>query len=174
MFVAETTGRPGFIVPGLLASVVAQLVMGDTSVSRYQTTRRAGHLEGRFAMPITAAIDDEVQTVASDATLQDLALNLLDTGLTDVPVVTGSRYEGMATIHALHETDRREWTSTRVSDLAIDDWPTGAPDWTIQRAIRTMNDAGVDTLPVVHEDNFVGVVTTTDLVRLDEADLDRG
>ena len=28
MFVAETTGRPGFVVPGLIAAVVAELVMG--------------------------------------------------------------------------------------------------------------------------------------------------
>jgi CIC family chloride channel protein len=33
MFVAETTGRPGFIVPGLIAAVIAQLVMGEASVS---------------------------------------------------------------------------------------------------------------------------------------------
>lgn len=36
MFVAESTGRPGFIVPGLIATVVAQLVMADSSVSPYQ------------------------------------------------------------------------------------------------------------------------------------------
>jgi CIC family chloride channel protein len=36
MFVAEVTGRPGFVVPGLLAAVVAQLMMGDASVSPYQ------------------------------------------------------------------------------------------------------------------------------------------
>ncbi len=36
MFVAETTGRPGFIVPGLLAAVAAELVMGRSSVSAYQ------------------------------------------------------------------------------------------------------------------------------------------
>ena len=39
MFVAETTGRPGFIVPGLLAAVAAALVMGRASVTTYQ--RRA-------------------------------------------------------------------------------------------------------------------------------------
>jgi CIC family chloride channel protein len=38
-FVAEATGRPGFVVPGLLAAVVAELVMGGASVTRYQ--RRA-------------------------------------------------------------------------------------------------------------------------------------
>ena len=36
MFVAETTGRPGFIVPGLIAAVVAELTMGTASVTAYQ------------------------------------------------------------------------------------------------------------------------------------------
>lgn len=35
-FVAESTGRPGFIVPGLLASVAAELVMGPASITPYQ------------------------------------------------------------------------------------------------------------------------------------------
>ena len=45
MFVAETTGRPGFIVPGLLAAVAASLVMGRASVTSYQ----------RSTMPATIA-----------------------------------------------------------------------------------------------------------------------
>jgi CIC family chloride channel protein len=36
MFVAETTGRPGFVVPGVIAAVAAELVMGSVSVTRYQ------------------------------------------------------------------------------------------------------------------------------------------
>jgi CIC family chloride channel protein len=36
MFVAEATGRPGFVVPGLLAAVAAELVMGTASVTAYQ------------------------------------------------------------------------------------------------------------------------------------------
>jgi len=36
MFVAETTGQPGFVVPGLLAAVAAELVMGTSSVTAYQ------------------------------------------------------------------------------------------------------------------------------------------
>ena len=36
MFVAESTGRPGFIVPGLIAAVAAELVMGRQSVTAYQ------------------------------------------------------------------------------------------------------------------------------------------
>ncbi len=36
MFVAETTGRPSFIVPGLLAAVAAELMMGGSSITIYQ------------------------------------------------------------------------------------------------------------------------------------------
>ncbi len=36
MFVAEATGRPGFVVPGLIAAVVAELLMGRSSVTTYQ------------------------------------------------------------------------------------------------------------------------------------------
>ncbi len=36
MFVAETTGRPFFVVPALIAAVAAELVVGDASVSSLQ------------------------------------------------------------------------------------------------------------------------------------------
>ena len=36
MFVAETTGRPSFVVPGLIAAVAAELLMGQASVTAYQ------------------------------------------------------------------------------------------------------------------------------------------
>jgi len=36
MFVAETTGRPSFVVPGVIAAVTAELMMGNSSVTRYQ------------------------------------------------------------------------------------------------------------------------------------------
>ena len=67
MFVAESTGRPGFIVPGLIATVISQLIMGSSSVSTYQSTDRGGHLERRFALPLTDAIQGAVLTVPPDA-----------------------------------------------------------------------------------------------------------
>lgn len=38
MFVAETTGQPGFIVPALFAAVAADLVMGEQSITTFQRT----------------------------------------------------------------------------------------------------------------------------------------
>ena len=42
VFVAETTGRPGFVVPGLIAAVVAELLMGRMSVTQYQVRPEPG------------------------------------------------------------------------------------------------------------------------------------
>jgi chloride channel protein, CIC family len=53
MFVAETTGRPGFIVPGVLAAVAAMLVMGRASVTTYQRGS-----PGRDADPLSDDDDD--------------------------------------------------------------------------------------------------------------------
>ena len=41
MFVAETTGRPSFVVPGLIAAVAAELLMGRASVTTYQLDHTA-------------------------------------------------------------------------------------------------------------------------------------
>lgn len=46
VFVAETTGRPGFVVPGLIAAVVAELVMGTRSVTTHQVPSRPGMSPG--------------------------------------------------------------------------------------------------------------------------------
>src|SRR5205814_10037100 len=56
MFAAESTGRPGFIVPGVIASVIAQLFMGKASASPYQVVRRAAHLERRLELPLTSPV----------------------------------------------------------------------------------------------------------------------
>lgn len=43
MFVAETTGKPNFVVPALLAAVAADLVMGSHSITAFQ--RRPGDVD---------------------------------------------------------------------------------------------------------------------------------
>ncbi|MBK6969834.1 MAG: chloride channel protein [Candidatus Microthrix sp.] len=69
MFVAETTGRPGFVVPGLLAAVAAELMMGSHSFTAYQkkaqlvSGNRRSRGAGRGSDPLTG----EIRTVGPDA-----------------------------------------------------------------------------------------------------------
>ena len=39
MFVAETSGSPGYVVPALLAAVAADIAVGHESVTDYQQER---------------------------------------------------------------------------------------------------------------------------------------
>jgi CBS domain-containing protein len=175
MFVAETTGRPGFIVPGLIASVVAQLVMGNDSVSPYQVAGRTGHLERRFQLPISSAIRADVLTIPPDASLREFyEHHLLLIRETSVPVLGDDGYLGMISSDDLQHREPKEWDTTLVGDVAHTDWPTAAPDWLLEQAVRTMEVEGVDTLPVLDADgSFIGTVTSADIVRLDQI-LSRG
>lgn len=170
VFVAEATGRPGFIVPGLIASVAAQLVMGDQSVSPYQVAGRRGHLERRFLLPISSVIRADVLTVPPDASLREFyEHHLLHARETSVPVLDGQRYVGMVSSDHLREHPPEQWAETDVGAVLDAEWPAASPDWTLEMALRTMDTADVDALPVLDQHGaFIGVVTNADIVRLDE------
>jgi CIC family chloride channel protein len=170
VFVAEATGRPGFIVPGLIASVASQLVMGDVSVSPYQSAGRRGHLERRFLLPIGSVIRADVLTVPPDASLREFyEHHLLLTRETSVPVLDGQDYLGMVASDDLREHPPEQWGDITVGDVVHPTWPAARPDWTLETALRALDGADVDTLPVLDgTGSFIGVVTSSDIVRLDE------
>jgi CBS domain-containing protein len=173
VFVAEFTGRPGFVVPGLIAAVVAQLVMGRASVSPYQVAGRVGHLEQRLRLPLAAAIDTEARTVPSDATVEELFWqHLVGTRQQSAAVVDGDGYRGLACVEDLAQVDRGGWADTLVRDVMRTDIPIADPTWRLRDAIQAMERAGVDRLAVCDDGRYVGVITAAGLVQLDEI-LDR-
>jgi len=170
MFVAESTGRPGFVVPGLLAAVIAQLMMGRSSVSSYQKASRAGHLERRFELPISTALMTDVLTVPPEATVAEFFWqHLVGNRQTSVPVVDGAEYVGMMRLQEMNELPREEWETTEVKLVMRTDLPTGAPGWNLGQALTAMEQADIDRMPVVGGDGmFVGVVSTGQILKLDE------
>jgi CIC family chloride channel protein len=170
MFVAESTGRPGFVVPGLLAAVVAQLAMGRSSVSTYQVAARAGHLERRFELPITTALQTDVLTVPPDATIAEFFWHhLLGSRQTSVPVVDGARYVGMVRLDEINTVPREQWDASEVKTIMRTDVPTARPDWMLRQALSAMEAADIDRLPVVDADGtFVGIVSTGQILKLDD------
>jgi CBS domain-containing protein len=169
MFVAEATGRPGFVVPGLLAAVVAQLVMGNASVSPYQQRRRLGHVEERAHLPIESVVVTDVATARGDDTLSRFfAAHVAVTRRRGVPVLgVGDRYEAMVFLDDVLAVDPGQWPTTTVADVMRADAPVGRPDWTIGEALAAMLTAEVDHLPVVGDDGFLrGVAATADILDL--------
>lgn len=170
MFVAESTGRPGFIVPGLIATVISQLMMGSSSVSRFQAGARVGHLEHRFGLPLSAATQVDVVTARSDTTAEVLLTEtLVSSRHITVPIVDDGTYIGLVTLDDLRSVDVAARSTVTAASLTHDDVPHADPSWTIGLAVRALGDTGQDLLPVVDDAGaFVGIVTTTDLLRLDE------
>ncbi|MCU1483408.1 MAG: hypothetical protein JWN67_154 [Actinomycetia bacterium] len=169
MFAAEATGRPGFIVPGVIASMVAQLFMGRSSASPYQVARRAGHLERRFVLPLRTALVTDGPTVPPDTTVEEFVWqHLLGKRQLAVPVVDGARYLGVMRIDEAMSVDRETWPGTTVRQTMRTDFPTIGPDALLHDALVVMEEADVDLLPVVEGETFVGVVTTDEILSLDE------
>ncbi len=171
MFVAETTGAVGaFVVPALVAAAVSQVVGGPSSVADYQRSRRLGHLEQRFTLPLSSILTTDVLTVPPDATVSEFVyMHALGRRERVVPVVAGSKYLGMAQLFELSSVDRDEWETTTVEAMMTTGLPAGSPSWTVRDAVVAMEAADIEMLAVVDAaGSFIGVVTEDDVVRLAE------
>jgi CIC family chloride channel protein len=169
VFAAEATGRPGFIVPGLLAAMVAQLFMGRSSASPYQVATRAGHLERRFSLPVSAALRTDVATMPPDTSLSEFFRHhLIGNREKAVAVVEGARFLGIMRIDELQSVEQNMWPFESVAAHMRTDFPSVGPTAVLRDALRAMEEADVDLLPVLDGDVFVGVVTTREILELDE------
>lgn len=169
IFVAESS-RGAAVVPALVAAAVSQLVAGPDSVSAGQRVERTGHLEGRLALPLTAALTTDVMTVPSDATISEFVwVHAIGRRQPSVPVVDGARYLGLCSIDALSDIDRADWETTSVSTVLDPGPPSARPSWNLRDAVAAMDYWGVDQLAVTDEsETFIGVVYMAEIVKLGE------
>ena len=171
VFVAETTGSPAFVVPALLATAVSQLVLSDSSVASHQRAGRLGHLERRFQLPISAVMTTDVHTVPPDATIEEfLSVHLVGRRRRSVPIVDdANRYLGMAVLDEVVAVRREAWATTDVRTIARTTAPRGRTTWLVRDAVTAMERGDTDTLAVIDgDDRFVGMVTTDEVLQLDE------
>ena len=168
VFVAESTGRAGFVIPGLIAAVMAELVMGNDSVTPYQQVRRAGHLERRLRLPVTAALTREVLTVSPRTTLSELVSeHFVAANARSVPVTSAGRYLGMVRVEEVEQVPRDERDVKTVADVLVS-LPPAELSWNLRRTVAVMEEAGTRRLAVVDHGRLVGVVTLAEILRLDE------
>ena len=169
MFVAESTGG-AFVVPALVAAAVSQLVAGKWSVAEHQHSVRLGHLERRFTLPVTSALDTDVMTVPPDATVAEfMYLHVLGRRERSVAVVDGSLYLGMISLTEVSTIERSAWDDTTVGSLLSEEQISARPGWSLRDTVVAMEKADVDVLAVTDaEGAFIGMVSADDILKLDE------
>lgn len=169
MFVAETTGRPGFIIPGLIASVVAQLFMGPYSASAYQRATKGGHLERRFDLPVSAALDKKVPWVSPALSVAEFLDSPMSAETGMLPVVQqDGQYVGVFQVEDLRKLPQDQWSQTTIRDVVPEGGPVARVRWLLRDAMLAMAEAGVDSIPVLDGNDFVGMVTVRETLKLEE------
>jgi chloride channel protein, CIC family len=171
MFVAESTGRASFVVPGLIAVAVTQVVIGSSSVSSYQRDTRTGHLERRFQLPVTSAMRTDFRTVLPTDSLSEFVWGLAfpRKQLEAVVADEAGHFVGVIRLHDAREHDRDEWVEVSVSDAMVTNITPATLSWTLREVTQQMADADLEIYPVVDTGGrVVGVITDDAIVKLDE------
>ena len=169
-FVAESTGQPGLVVPGLIATALAQFLMGRRTIAPDQQSKRRGHLEQRLTMPASAAMRRDVHACPPDVPLIEVVqLHFLRARAESIPVTDDGAYLGMVTLSDVLAVDRSELATTTVADVLRTDLPTATLAWSLRRVSEAMENAGVDRVAVLETDGrLAGMVTTNELIQLED------
>ena len=171
MFVAETTGASVFVVPGLIAVAVTQVVIGTASVSSFQRDTRTGHLERRFEMPVTSAMRTDFRTVSPADSLSEYVWGVAfpRKQLESVVANDDGTLAGIIRLQDARDHERDEWMAVSVGDAMMEVAEPATLSWTLREVTLAMADADVEVYPVVDAvGRVVGVVTDDAIVKLDE------
>lgn len=171
MFVAETTGRAEFVIPALIATAIAQSLMGDDTVAVGQRTERRGQLERRLVEPCSVVMLDDLGMVSPDATLLKVIDAYGDRGESFAVPVADPQYLGLMVLHDLAAAMLENGPDSTVRE-AMRELPTVAHDAPAIDAARLMNKHDTAAIAVVDDDGRpVGVISTTSLAGLKSADI---
>lgn len=171
MFVAESTGKAVFVVPGLIAAATSQLLMGDKSVSPTQQSRRQGYLEGRFELPLSSALMTDVLTVPADATVAEFMSRHVVQNRQRAAAVLDAEgvYVGMCVLRDAAAVPRDEWNARAVTEVMQTDLPVARMSWTLRDVLGALEGEEADRLAVVDDSGaFVGEVRRDEIFKLGE------
>ncbi|MHB8512282.1 MAG: chloride channel protein [Actinomycetota bacterium] len=168
-FVAEATGAPGYIVPGLLAAALGYLVSGQGSLSHRQRSRLRIDLDMRLDVKTADVMTREWIEVPPEATLRDFATRyIVMAKARTLPITDAGRYLGALSLSRLSEVDYEQWNNVTVQSLMDPNYPTVTSHTKLRDALAIMRQESVERIPVVDQAHIVGIVTVSDMLQLEE------
>jgi Zn-dependent protease/predicted transcriptional regulator len=170
---AATSGR--LVGWGLLGIGLAVMIIGDTidglmlgvsgwllgSASR-GITRRLAVQELLEDVPVGDVVDRDVATVSPHLTVDTFADQLIEGGDgAAVPVMRNDEVLGVIGTGQVRRLGRKAWATTRAEELMVGPPSMAAlsPTDSLWAALDRLRRTGLDGLPVVADDTFIGLVT---------------
>ena len=135
--------------------------MGASSEAQ-QTVMRAAFQDVTVRDVMTPR--QSLDTVDEDTSVADLIGRMFRERHTGYPVMRREELVGMVTLEDARGVREVERDAYRVGDVMSDDVASVSPDADALEAITIMQQRGVGRLPVVENDELVGLISRTDIV----------
>lgn len=121
--------------------------------------------EVMMAATVSDVMTANPETIEADEPVMEAARRMRDADIGDVIVLDGGRVVGIVTDRdiAIRVVAEGKDSSTPVRDACSTDVKTVTPDTSLAQAVQLMRDNAVRRLPVVDNDQAVGVVSLGDL-----------
>ena len=170
VFIAEASGSPALVVPGLIASAMAFLVASGISNSESQRSHRSTDESRLSVMPcgrwmtsgrIVVASPNETLASFHERSIQEHAFQ-------ELPVVAqDGRFLGMAAVKSLRLIPREQWADLPVTAIMDDQARTVCTYHAMDTVEKELAHGAHDYIPVVDPatDRLVGMLSAQDLLR---------
>lgn len=171
VFVAETTGGAGYMIPALVASAVAYAVAGKTSVSDQQRWRRESRVQQIMSVPCGTIMTRDVFTASTDETVERfVTTDVVTHRHKSLPVVDESGLlVGVVALSDAQACPREMWATTPLEAIMRKDLLVTTEDVMVGEIAAQMAARDIDRVPVVESADsatLVGIISTTDIVDL--------
>jgi CIC family chloride channel protein len=177
VFIAETTGGAGYIIPGLIAAAVAFSIAGRTSVSDSQRWRRETRTDQLMRLKVSDIMTRDVDTVMARASVEDFVTDHLVHMLhKSLPVIDlDDSLVGMVAVSDVSDVPREQWQDMEVAEVMEHDVVTVMQESYVGDLVAVMSEREIDRVPVVSAEkptHLVGIVSSTDVLALDDVSAD--
>ena len=117
-------------------------------------------------MKLAALVSGSAEVIGSEATLVEAAERMIERSVDALAVVSGRQVVGLFTEHDLAESVA---AGADLDDETVADWMTEAPDtfppdMSVDEAVAWLMETGYRHLPVMGDDDLMGIVGIRDLV----------
>jgi Zn-dependent protease/CBS domain-containing protein len=154
-------GLFGLFANLFLVALAFFIYIGASSEAQ-QTVMKAAFQDVSVRDVMTPA--PELKTVTEDTSVAELVERMFRERHTGYPVMHGDTLVGMVTLDDAREVREVERDAYTVGEVMSRDVASISPDADAMDAITTMQQHGVGRLPVVEDDQLVGLISRTDLV----------
>lgn len=166
VFVAESTGAPGYVIPGLVAAAIAYTVSGGHTLSHLQRRGDAARLRDSLQRPVSTLMTSEVISTDAETSVETfVSAYVVRHRRKSFPVTRDGRLVGMVSLGDVQPVAERDWPVTPVSAVMHLDLLTAGPDETAADVLVRMEENGIDRMPVTDASGeMLGIVSISDLV----------